>query len=132
MRSREATQRIMRAVRHKDTKPELLVRRLLYSLGYRYRLHSRMVPGKPDLVFRSRKKAIFVHGCFWHGHGCANDRQPRSRLSFWGPKLRRNRQRDADVARLLRDLGWATLTVWECELSEPDLTRRLRTFLGRR
>lgn len=122
----------MRGVKHKDTKPELFVRHLVFSLGYRYRLHSNTVPGKPDLVFPGRKRAIFVHGCFWHAHGCANDRPPRSRLRFWGPKLKRNKIRDAYVRQAILDIGWSSLTLWECELSASDLTRRIKIFLGRR
>ena len=113
----------MALIRGRDTKPELLVRRLVYRLGFRYRLHKQVLPGKPDLVFSSRKKVIFVHGCFWHRHpGCALARLPKSRLDFWVPKLSENRQRDLRNIRALRRLGWKTRVVWECELH--DINRR--------
>src|SRR5690348_10768683 len=86
--------RIMASVQQRNTGPEWIVRRLLHSNGHRYRLHSKKLPGKPDIVFGARKKAIFVHGCFWHGHDCAKGRSPKSRLDYWGPKLEANRRRD--------------------------------------
>jgi DNA mismatch endonuclease (patch repair protein) len=123
--------RRMSLVRGKDTKPELLVRRLVHGMGYRYRLHVRDLPGNPDIVFPSRGKVIFVHGCFWHRHGtCKSTRWPKSRLDFWRPKLERNRLRDElNKGRLCR-LGWGVLVVWECQLSKlPASTARLRAFL---
>jgi DNA mismatch endonuclease (patch repair protein) len=122
----------MSRVRGKDTKPELRVRRLIYSLDYRYRLHGRNLPGTPDLVFKARRKAIFVHGCFWHRHeGCDLCRLPKSRLEFWKPKLMANRERDLANQKKLLELGWRFLIVWECELRDMDrLARRIRTFLG--
>jgi len=108
----------MRRIRSRDTKPELLVRRLVHGMGYRYRLSNPSLPGKPDLVFKSRKKAIFVHGCFWHQHGCGNYKMPRTRLGFWLPKLAANKRRDEKVQRELRDLGWDVLVIWECEIRE--------------
>jgi DNA mismatch endonuclease (patch repair protein) len=119
----------MSRVRGKDTKPELLVRRLAHGLGFRYRLHSRVLPGKPDLVFALRRKVIFVHGCMWHQHpGCG--RMPKSRLAFWRPKLEGNRERDLRNQRELRGLGWRYLIVWECEVRRREaLTRRLSRFL---
>jgi DNA mismatch endonuclease, patch repair protein len=121
----------MRRIRSKDTKPELRVRRIVYGLGYRYRLHAKTLPGHPDLVFAGRKKALFVHGCFWHQHkGCQDAHMPKSRLSYWGSKLRRNVERDLASARLLRDLGWKTLTVWACEIAnEKAIKSRLKEFL---
>ncbi|MGA2084674.1 MAG: DNA mismatch endonuclease Vsr [Terracidiphilus sp.] len=121
----------MRSIRSKDTKPEMRVRLLLYGLGHRYRLHVKSLPGCPDIVFRSRRKALFVHGCFWHQHkGCHDAHLPKSRLSYWGPKLRCNVERDRRNAQLLRDAGWATLTVWACELAdEKALASRLKKFL---
>ena len=122
---------IMSGVRHKNTRPELALRRLAHGMGYRYRLHGKGLPGKPDLVFSKRRAAVFVHGCFWHGHGCAQDRPPRSRLDFWLPKLSANRKRDERNQRLLEEAGWRVLTLWECELGDDvAVTARLRDFLG--
>lgn len=125
----------MSLVRHKDTGPELTVRRLVHSLGYRYRLHGRKLPGRPDLVFRSRKAVIFVHGCFFHRHpdpACRLARLPKSRLDFWLPKLEGNRARDERNIHSLVDLGWRVLIVWECDLKHKvELERRITQFLGR-
>lgn len=115
-RSREQRRRIMQAVGYKDTGPEMTVRKILHRLGYRYRLHRKDLPGKPDIVFPSRKKAIFVHGCFWHAHGCRYGKPPKSRPEYWLPKLERNKERDAENVRALDALGWQTLTVWQCEV----------------
>lgn len=124
----------MSRVRSRDTKPELLVRKLVHGLGYRYRLHRRDLPGKPDLVFGPRRKVILVHGCFWHGHddpNCKLTRAPKSRVEFWGPKLARNRERDREVKRRLNESGWEALILWECELGDrAGLEQRVRTFLG--
>jgi DNA mismatch endonuclease (patch repair protein) len=121
----------MALVKSKDTKPEIAVRRLIHRMGYRYRLHSRVLPGHPDLVFPTRKKVIFVHGCFWHRHeGCPNTRLPKSRLDFWKPKLEKNRKRDLAKQRKLRRQGWRMLVVWECQINnEKKLSGRLRAFL---
>lgn len=121
----------MARVRSRDTKPEMMVRRLVHAMGYRYRLHAKDLPGKPDLVFRSREKVVFIHGCFWHRHaGCALARLPKSRQDFWLPKLDANRQRDANNERALRDAGWDVLTIWECELGDiAQLKTRIRGFL---
>ena len=121
----------MGRVRSKGSKPEMAVRRLVHGLGYRYRLHGKGIPGRPDLVFRSRRKVIFVHGCFWHRHpGCPLTRLPKSRLDFWKPKLERNRERDREVQQALRDEGWSYLVVWECEVRDvEDLTARIHSFL---
>src|SRR5689334_18177605 len=109
----------MQAVRSKDTAPELRVRRLVHSLGFRYRLHVRRLPGCPDLVFSGLRKAIFVHGCFWHGHRCrAGLNRPGSNQSYWTVKLDRNKSRDVRNRRLLRRDGWETLTIWECQLKD--------------
>ncbi len=123
----------MGRVRAKDTKPEMVVRRLVHSLGYRYRLHSRVLPGHPDLVFPARRKVIFVHGCFWHRHGddCPLTRTPKSRLEFWLPKFDQNAARDRANQAKLDVLGWSHLVVWECELRDQNLLRaRLKDFLG--
>lgn len=126
----ERSERMSR-VRNKDTKPEMRVRRLIHSLGYRYRLHHGKLPGHPDMVFPARKKVIFVHGCFWHRHeGCSRCRMPKSRLEFWKPKLEKNRLRDLDNQATLRDLGWDVLVVWECETEEAaGLPGRITSFL---
>jgi DNA mismatch endonuclease (patch repair protein) len=122
----------MSRVRNKDTKPEMRVRRLAHALGYRYRLHAGRLPGRPDLVFKSRGKVIFVHGCFWHRHeGCPLCRMPKSRLRFWKPKLNANRERDHANQEKLTELGWDYLIVWECELGDTDeLASRIHAFLG--
>lgn len=122
----------MARVRSKDTKPEMQVRRLVHAMGYRYRLHDRKLPGHPDLVFKGRRKVIFVHGCFWHRHeGCGLARLPKSRLDFWLPKLEGNRLRDARKLEQLNQLGWTSLVIWECELKDICLLeKRLKTFLG--
>ncbi len=122
----------MRAIRSKDTSPEMAVRRLIHSLGYRYRLHGSKLPGKPDLVFAGRKKVIFIHGCFWHLHsGCREGRIPGSRRSYWKPKLEGNRARDARNRRALRRLGWSALVIWECQVKrEEKLRAKLVEFLG--
>ena len=113
--------RIMAQVKSKDTKPEMEVRRLLHGLGYRYRLHRKDLPGKPDLIFPSRRKVVFVHGCFWHGHAdCDQARLPSSNRDYWQAKLEGNRERDRRNLALLQKDGWATMVVWECELVDLD------------
>lgn len=114
--SPEQRSRMMAAVRSKDTKPELFLRRALHALGYRYRLHRRDLPGTPDLSFPSRRAVIFVNGCFWHGHNCPAARLPKTRTGFWREKIEANRSRDAGNLQRLEVLGWRTLVVWECEL----------------
>jgi DNA mismatch endonuclease, patch repair protein len=127
----ERSQR-MSLIRNRDTKPELLVRRLIHRCGFRYRLHGTALPGKPDLVFPSRKKVIFVHGCFWHRHpSCGLARLPKSRLGFWVPKLKGNRLRDLKNLRRLRKLGWAAEVVWECETKDlSKLAGKVHCFLN--
>jgi len=124
----------MASVRSKDTKPEIKVRRLVHGLGYRYRLHRKELPGNPDLVFPSRKKVIFVHGCFWHGHkNCPAAKRPLSNQDYWLPKLDRNKKRDQAHADKLRKLGWGILTVWECQTKdEKKLETTIKNFLGKR
>ncbi len=128
--SAERSERMSR-VRNKDTKPEMRVRRLIHSLGYRYRLHHGGLPGKPDLVFPERRKVIFVHGCFWHRHeGCSRCRMPKSRQEFWALKLEKNRLRDIQNQAKLEELGWDVLVVWECETEEAaGLPGRIMGFL---
>lgn len=127
---KERSERMSR-IRLKDTKPELVVRRLIHGLGYRYRLHDRHLPGHPDLVFKGRGKIIFIHGCFWHLHaGCANNRPPKTRRDFWMPKLEGNRARDKREQAKLRKLGWRIMVIWECQLADTDrLTKRIQAFL---
>jgi DNA mismatch endonuclease (patch repair protein) len=122
----------MARIRSKDTQPELRVRRLAYTLGYRYRLHRRDLPGCPDLVFPSRRKVVFIHGCFWHSHdGCKVANKPKSRTDFWFAKFERNRARDAKNLRALNSAGWRVFTVWECETKNTELlASRLVRFLG--
>lgn len=123
--------RIMRAVKGKDTKPKLAVRRFVHSLGYRYRLHRRDLPGCPDLVFGPRRKVIFVHGCFWHGHDCQRDaRQPKTNSDYWRQKIDRNRARDHTAREALEAAGWDMLTIWECEIRDIQLAERVRLFLS--
>ena len=121
----------MALVQSKNTLPELLVRRQVHAMGYRYRLHRRDLPGTPDLVFPGRKKVVFVHGCFWHRHpNCALARLPKTRADFWLPKLAANAERDARNARALRRLGWGILTIWECQLGNAiKLRKRIGRFL---
>ena len=129
---KQTRSRIMARVRNKDTRPEMVVRRLVYALGYRYRLHDPRLPGKPDLVFWGRRKAIFVHGCFWHRHeGCPLARLPKSKQDFWIPKLSANKERDQRNLAELQEKGWDVLVVWECELSDLDsLRKRISRFLS--
>jgi DNA mismatch endonuclease (patch repair protein) len=121
----------MARIRKTDTKPELVVRQMLHGLGYRYRLHRRDLPGNPDIVFGPRRKIIFVHGCFWHQHHCRlGAKQPRARPEYWLPKLKKNIERDVRNLAALKEGGWSTLVLWECELGDAKmLERRLRTFL---
>jgi DNA mismatch endonuclease (patch repair protein) len=120
----------MAAVGTRDTGAEKAVRSIVHRLGYRYSLRRTDLPGKPDLVFVSRKKVIFVHGCFWHGHSCRYGRLPKSRLDYWRPKLVANKERDRVRARQLRSSGWSVLTVWQCELKNGRrLEARIKDFL---
>lgn len=129
-RSPEQRRRIMQAVRSKDTKPEILVRRLLHAMGYRFRLHRKDLPGKPDIVLPKYRKAIFVHGCFWHAHGCSKGQPPKSQLDYWLPKLEQNINRDRTKIEQLESLGWMVLVVWQCETKDSDaLAARLRAFV---
>ena len=127
----EQRSRIMRAVRGKNTRPELLVRRLAHRLGYRFRLHRDDLPGKPDLVFPRLQKVVFVHGCFWHGHICARGaRVPVRNRDYWQQKVARNKARDETVPKSLQALGWQSLVIWECETRrELAVEKRLKRFL---
>lgn len=129
--SNEVRSQIMRAVSTKNTGPEKAVRSLLTTSGYRYRLHRRDLPGTPDIVFPGRRKAIFVNGCFWHGHaGCPKGRLPKSRPEYWIPKIARNIENDQRNLAELAERGWETLIVWQCELRQPlILEKKLARFL---
>ena len=129
--SPEERSRQMRLIRSRDTKPELFIRRLVHGLGYRYRLHRRDLPGTPDLVFPSKRKVIFVHGCFWHGHSCRlGARVPKSRQDYWTNKIFHNVERDRTAVERLQLMGWGPLVIWECQRQNKDeLTAILIQFL---
>ena len=130
-RTPEQRRRTMQAVKSKNTGPEWTVRRLLHRMGHRYRLHRKDLPGSPDIVFFSRRKAIFVHGCFWHGHDCPKGHLPKSRLDYWKPKLERNKERDREKVANLEALGWTVLVIWQCEMDDlATLASRLLDFVG--
>lgn len=121
----------MSAIRSSDTKPELRVRKLAHRCGYRFRLHRKDLPGKPDLVFPSRRKVIFVHGCFWHMHDCGTVRLPKSNTDYWHQKLARNKERDKEHIHELERQGWKVLVIWDCETKDVvSLERKLRQFLS--
>ncbi len=122
----------MRAVKSRDTSPELAVRALLRRFAPHYRLHRKDLPGNPDIAFIGLKRAIFVHGCFWHGHDCARGaRSPKTNADYWQTKIARNRARDEANAEKLKSQGWRSLTVWECELKDKTgLEKQLREFLA--
>jgi len=124
---------IMRAIKSRDTGPERALRRLLWPLARGYRLHARELPGTPDVVYRQRKLAIFMHGCFWHGHDCARgSRQPKANAAYWRKKIARNRARDEEAVEELRAMGWRTLEIFECALTgEAKLRARLKRALAR-
>ena len=124
--------RLMARVRQRDTKPELAVRRAAHAMGYRFRLHRRDLPGRPDLVFPRWRVAVFVHGCFWHLHqGCPKATVPKARRDWWLDKLQGNRARDARAESALRALGWQVAVIWECETrSDVDLRRKLGAILS--
>jgi DNA mismatch endonuclease, patch repair protein len=134
MESPEVRRRTMQAVKSKDTAPEMTVRRLAHGMGYRFRLHRKDLPGKPDLVFPGLHKAIFVHGCFWHGHDCARGaRVPKSNRDYWITKIERNQGRDRKALTALKTAAWETIVLWECQLGDQRrLQRQLVAFLGER
>lgn len=125
------TRQRMQAVHGRDTEPELRIRRLLHSMGYRYRLHRKDLPGTPDIVFPARTKIIFVHGCFWHGHQhCKRAKLPTKNAEVWAEKIRKNRARDIRTIRALKGIGWDVLVIWECETRNVEkCASRLRDFL---
>lgn len=120
----ERSERMSR-IRSQNTKPELWVRRLLHARGFRYRLHRKDLPGRPDLVLPKYDAVVFVQGCFWHAHHCQKGRIPDTRADFWQAKFEGNKKRDARNARALRAAGWRVFTVWECELAKPDARKRV-------
>ncbi|CAH2779947.1 MAG: Very-short-patch mismatch repair endonuclease (G-T specific) [uncultured Caballeronia sp.] len=120
----------MQQVKGKNTRPEMIVRSLVHRLGYRFRLHRKDLPGTPDVVFPSRRVALFVHGCFWHGHGCRIGQLPKSRFEYWQPKIAANRDRDARKEAALESVRWRVAVVWQCELADLEgLTARLKDLL---
>lgn len=120
----------MRAVKSQDTSPEKKVRQLLHRAGYRFSLHRKDLPGKPDLVFPSRKAIVFIHGCFWHQHqGCRRAKRPTSNIIYWNKKLNRNIERDKENLTALKSQGWQVYTIWECEVSDNEKIQKLKTFL---
>lgn len=128
--SPETRSRIMRAVKSSNTAPEKIIRKLLSSWGYRYRLNRKDLPGKPDIVLSKLRKVIFVHGCFWHGHHCKRgNRVPKNNQDYWQEKIEKNKTRDRQHCRTLKREGWATLIVWECELKDDKAILRLKRFL---
>jgi len=121
----------MRRIHSVDTAPELAIRRLIHRLGYRFRLHRKDLPGRPDIVFSGRRKVIFVHGCFWHQHSkCREGRMPDSRPEYWLPKLQGNKARDAVHRSELERLGWEVLVIWECQTTDESSAQLLKEFLG--
>ena len=132
LRKNNVRSEIMRAVKSKNTKPEIAVRRVAHRIGYRFSLHRADLPGKPDLAFPSRHAVIFVHGCFWHRHGCKRGaRTPKTNTAYWTAKIARNATRDRAQIKRLKAEGWRALVIWECEIrNEARLTARLRRFLG--
>jgi DNA mismatch endonuclease (patch repair protein) len=128
--SQEARSALMSRVKQRDTAPEKLVRLLLHAAGYRFRLKNPKLPGRPDIMFPSRKKVIFIHGCFWHGHHCKRGKLPSSNQVFWAEKISGNRTRDARTVYDLQLLGWSALTIWECETKDSKITKgKLAKFL---
>jgi DNA mismatch endonuclease (patch repair protein) len=123
----------MQAVRSENTQPEMVVRRLVHGMGFRFRLHRKDLPGKPDLVFPRLRKVVFVHGCFWHGHDCARgSRVPKKNRDYWIKKVKRNQERDRETLAALRTFGWKTTVLWECQLrNEKRLETQLSKFLVR-
>lgn len=129
---KEARSKLMAKVRSKDTATEMKVRKLVYGLGFRYRVNVRGIAGTPDMVFKKRKKVIFIHGCFWHRHDCCNGRRvPKSRINFWENKFAANIERDSRAYEQLKAEGWDYLVIWECEMkNENDLKKRILNFLS--
>ena len=127
---REVRSRVMRRIRKTDTEPEMSVRRLLHRKGYRFRLHRADLPGTPDIVLPKHRTVVLVHGCFWHQHSCPLGKKPKSNLSYWLPKLRRNIERDANNRAALLDKGWKVITVWECETQDAEALEHKLASIG--
>ncbi len=129
--SKDVRSKMMSGIKSKNTRPEHTVRSALHSLGYRFRLHSKILPGKPDIVLPKHRKVVLVHGCFWHGHPCKIARLPKSRLEYWIPKIERTKQRDEIALANLKEAGWEPLVVWECETRSAlqSLAERLKAFM---
>jgi len=128
--SKAQRSKCMAAIRGVDTRPEMLVRKAAHALGYRFRLHCKRLPGRPDLVFPRFRAAIFVHGCFWHHHRCPDGRVPSTRQEYWVPKLTGNQRRDRKNRHALRHLGWRVLVIWDCETRNAGaIRRRIASFL---
>jgi DNA mismatch endonuclease (patch repair protein) len=130
--TKERRSQIMRNVRSKNTRPEMVVRKLIHSMGFRFRLHRTDLPGKPDIVFPRFRSVIFVHGCFWHRHkGCASTRTPKTRVKFWESKFKSNELRDQIAKHLLGQLNWRVMTIWECEIANTQkLVKQIYKFLN--
>ena len=128
--NREGRSSLMSKVRQKDTKPEMVVRSALHGAGLRYRLHAPKLPGRPDLVFPRYGVALFVHGCFWHGHDCRAGRAPSSNTAYWEAKTRENRLRDERKATELESLGWRVVVIWECETKRADIREEVQRWIG--
>jgi DNA mismatch endonuclease (patch repair protein) len=129
--SRSRRSEIMAHVRSKNTRPEVELRHLLHAAGYRYRLHIKELPGKPDIVLHRFHTVIQVHGCFWHSHSCIRGKVPSSRQAFWLPKLAANKQRDISNRRELRRLGWNVITIWECQLRGSGMERQINKIISK-
>ena len=128
--TKEQRSRVMSRVKNKNTKPEVQVRSMLHRMGYRFRLHRRDLAGAPDIVLPRHRKAVFVHGCFWHNHDCPRGKRPSTRTEFWNAKLVANIERDRANQEALEEKGWRVLTLWECEVKDPDyIQEKLRHFL---
>jgi len=128
--TKEQRSRVMGRIRSTNTQAEIAVRRILHRAGYRFRLHSKVLPGKPDIVLPKYRAAIFVHGCFWHGHHCKDGRRPKSNTAYWEKKLGRNIERDAETAQRITSSGWKHIVVWACEIGNEELLlERLRKDL---
>ncbi|MFL6759460.1 very short patch repair endonuclease [Sphingomonas sp.] len=126
----EKRSRHMAAIKGRNTQPERIVRSTLHAAGYRFRIHYNALPGRPDVAFPGRRKAIQVHGCFWHAHGCGGSHTPATRTEYWAAKFARNKARDARQLAEAKERGWDVMVVWECELKDKALPDRLRAFVG--